>query len=79
VDAGQTLTCGYGFRSTGRTLRADLRIRRLGVRIPPSAPKLEPFLGIIQLTVWIIWPDFGRVSFPGGIVQPVGVAVHVPG
>jgi hypothetical protein len=31
------------------------------------------------LTVWIIWPDFGRVSFPDGNAQPVGVAVHVPG
>jgi hypothetical protein len=35
---GRTLTCGSGFQRTGRTPSIDLRIRRLGVRVPPSAP-----------------------------------------
>jgi hypothetical protein len=34
---GRTLTGGYGLRRTGRTLSIDLRIRRLGVRVPPNA------------------------------------------
>ena len=38
LDARRTLTCGYGLRRTGWTRRTDLRIRRLGVRVPPSAP-----------------------------------------
>src|SRR6266480_3692512 len=36
--SGRTLTCRYGFWRTGRTGGIDLRIRRLGVRVPPSAP-----------------------------------------
>ncbi len=32
-----TLTCGNGFTDTVRTVGSGLRIRRLGVRIPPSA------------------------------------------
>ena len=38
LDIRPTLTCGYGLRRTGWTPRTDLRIRRLGVRVPPSAP-----------------------------------------
>jgi hypothetical protein len=34
----QTLACGYGLLWTGRTCPTGLRIRRLGVRVPPSAP-----------------------------------------
>ena len=41
LDNWWTMTCGYGFRRTGRTLGIDLRIRRLGVRVPPSAPRSE--------------------------------------
>jgi len=33
------MTCGYGLRRTCRTLTIGLRIRRLGVRVPPSAPR----------------------------------------
>jgi hypothetical protein len=32
------LTCGYGLQWTVWIPHADLRIRRLGVRVPPSAP-----------------------------------------
>ena len=38
---GRTLTCGYGLGRTVRTLSIDLRIRRLGVRVPPSAPSSQ--------------------------------------
>ena len=38
----RALTCGYGFRRTGRMPSIDLRIRRLGVRVPPSAPAQRP-------------------------------------
>jgi hypothetical protein len=38
LDTCWTMTCGYGLRRTGRTGGTDLRIRRLGVRVPPSAP-----------------------------------------
>ena len=34
----RALTCGYGHWRTGWTGSTDLRIRRLGVRVPPSAP-----------------------------------------
>jgi len=34
-----TLICGYGFRRTDRRRGIDLRIRRLGVRVPPCAPR----------------------------------------
>jgi len=33
-----TMTCEYGLQRTGRTLSIDLPIRRLGVRVLPSAP-----------------------------------------
>jgi hypothetical protein len=36
LDNRWTMTCGYGLRRTGRTLSIGLRIRRLGVRVPPS-------------------------------------------
>jgi hypothetical protein len=39
--SGRTLTCGYELRRTDRTHGTDLRIRRLGVRVPPSAPMLS--------------------------------------
>ena len=39
LDIQSTLTCGYRFCRTGRTRSIDLRIRRLGVRVPPSAPR----------------------------------------
>jgi len=35
---GMTLTCQCGFQRTDRTCSIDLRIWRLGVRVPPSAP-----------------------------------------
>jgi hypothetical protein len=35
---GWTLNCGDRLRRTGRTAHTRLRIRRLGVRVPPSAP-----------------------------------------
>ena len=38
LDLSWTLTCGYGLWRTGWTPRSDLRITRLGVRVPPSAP-----------------------------------------
>jgi hypothetical protein len=38
LDIQWTLTCRYGLWRTGRTHGIDLRIRRLGVRVPPSAP-----------------------------------------
>ena len=38
---GRMMTCGYGFQRTGWTHRIDLRIRRLGVRVPPSAPSSQ--------------------------------------
>jgi hypothetical protein len=41
LDARWTLTCGYGYRGTGWTRCTDLRIRRLGVRVPPIAPTSE--------------------------------------
>ncbi len=41
-DNGETLTCEYGLQRTGWTPRTDLRIRRLGVRVPPSAPAHRP-------------------------------------
>src|SRR5487761_1132428 len=37
LDLRRTLACGYGLRGTGWISGTDLRIRRLGVRIPPSA------------------------------------------
>jgi len=37
-DIEWTLTCGYGFWRTDRIDGIDLRVRRLGVRVPPSAP-----------------------------------------
>ena len=42
LDIQWTLTCGYGFCRTGRTRSIDLRIKRLGVRVPPSAPAQRP-------------------------------------
>jgi len=42
LDDLRTLTCGYGSWRTGWTPRSDLRIRRLGVRVPPSAPRSRP-------------------------------------
>jgi hypothetical protein len=43
LDIQRTLTCGSGFWRTGRTHGIDLRIRRLGVRVPPSAPDLTVY------------------------------------
>jgi len=36
-DSAPDLSCPYGFRPTTRTVATRLRIRRLGVRVPPSA------------------------------------------
>ena len=44
LDIRRTLICGYGFCRTGRTCSIDLRIRRLGVRVPPSAAQLSGHL-----------------------------------
>jgi hypothetical protein len=47
-DTRWTLTYGYGLRRTRWTHCIDLRIRRLGVRVPPSAPRstaLSPISG----------------------------------
>jgi hypothetical protein len=38
---GRMLTCRYGFRRTDRTPSVALRIRRLRVRVPPSAPSSQ--------------------------------------
>lgn len=43
------LTCGYGFRRTGRTLSIDLRIRRSGVNGGPCSLTLE------RQTPWPLW------------------------
>ena len=72
-------------RFGGRTDGIDLRIRRLGVRVPPSA------LTFSQLNVLIIFvlliPSASRSSscrilaasgHPGRLVEPVGVAVRLP-
>jgi hypothetical protein len=37
LDIQWTLTCGYGFWRTGRTDGIGLRIKRLAVRVCPSA------------------------------------------
>src|SRR5262249_37937027 len=39
LDIRRILTCGFGFWRTGWTDGIGLRIRRLGVRVPPSAPR----------------------------------------
>src|SRR5690348_8444557 len=39
LDSRQTLTCVSGLRWTHRMLGTRLRIKRLGVRVPPSAPR----------------------------------------
>ena len=39
LDVSVDLTCGDRLSRTGRTPRTRLRIRRLGVRIPPAAPR----------------------------------------
>src|ERR1700730_4518850 len=36
-----TMTCEYGLQRTGRTLSIDLLLRRLGVRVSPSAPRSQ--------------------------------------
>ena len=41
LDIRRILTCGFGFWRTDRTNGIDLRIRRLGVRVPPSAPRSQ--------------------------------------
>jgi hypothetical protein len=38
-DIRRILTCGFGFWRTGWADGIGLRIRRLGVRVPPSAPR----------------------------------------
>jgi hypothetical protein len=79
--------CGMSAQRTDRNGRSWttcplLRIRRLGVRVPPSAP---PFPSSAPWLLWLgfvgvlVWPHFGRITFGGPLIEPVSVAVHLSG
>ena len=69
LDIRRILTCGFGFWRTGWTDGIDLRIRRLGVRVPPSAPLFSQVIALTLTSlsgVPFIWPDSDRISEFGG-------------
>src|SRR5262249_49029818 len=88
LDIQWTLACGYRFWRTDRTGGIDLRIRRLGVRVPPSAPRStanpgrtssrcgSSCSGKVQqyLAVKLLSQPVKR--FAGGLVGNLGVDFH---
>jgi hypothetical protein len=85
LDIRRLVTCSFGLWSTGRTSRTGLRIRRLGVRVPPSAPpslrhhlpRSAALRALARSLIILIWPHFGRISVTGSLVEAVRIAVHL--
>src|SRR5262249_22617336 len=88
LDIQWTLACGYRFWRTDRTGGIDLRIRRLGDRVPPSAHRStanpgrttsrcgSSCSGKVQQSLAVKLLSQPAKRFAGGLVGNLGVDFH---